>query len=290
MGKKSHVSFQFCALLLLALLSSALQAEEALLWRVETPQGAVSHLFGTIHSEDLRVTQLPEPVEQAFDSAETVVLEMALTAAAQREMAQAILLPQAEHLSDYIPAELYRETVSVMKERGYPEEITARLRPWAAVMTLSMPQPKTGQFLDKILYDRAVAEDKAVYGLESVDEQLSTFRQLTLEDQQMLLKQALLEHPELPALMEEVTNAWLQRDIETLLALSKKSMASLPDPLQERFMDMLVRERNRRMAERAASSLQEGEAFIAVGVLHLVGDEGLVALLQDQGMTVTPVY
>ena len=290
MGKKSHVSFRFIALLLLALLSSTLQAEDALLWRVETQQGAVSHLFGTIHSEDPRVTQLPEPVEQAFDSAETVVLEMALTAAAQKEMAQAILLPQAEHLSDYIPAELYQETVSAMSKRGYPEEVTARLRPWAAVMTLSMPQPKTGQFLDKVLYDRAVVEGKAIYGLESVNEQLSAFRQLTLEDQQMLLKQALLVHPELPALMEEVTNAWLQRDIETLLALSKKNMESLPDSLQERFMDMLVRERNRRMAERAAPSLQEGEAFIAVGVLHLVGDEGLVTLLQNQGMTVTPVY
>lgn len=290
MGKKSHISFQFYALLFLALLSSALQAEEALLWRVETEQGAVSHLFGTIHSEDLRVTQLPEPVEQAFDSAETVVLEMALTALAQREMAQAILLPPAEHLSDYIPAELYQDTVSAMSERGYPEEITARLRPWAALMTLSMPQPKTGQFLDMVLYERAVAEDKVVYGLESVSEQLSAFRQLSLEDQAVLLKQTLQDHPELPALMEKVTNAWLQRDIEALLALSKQSVESLPEPLQERFMDLLVRERNRRMAERAAPSLKQGEAFIAVGVLHLVGEEGLVALLRNQGMTVTPVY
>lgn len=290
MEKKSHISFQIFALLLMALLSSALQAEEALLWRVETGQGAVSHLFGTIHSEDLRVKRLPEPVEQAFDSAETVALEMELTSAAQTEMARAILLPPAEHLYDYIPAELYQDTVSAMSERGYPKAITTRLRPWAAMMTLSMPQPKTGEFLDKFLHDRALADGKSLYGLESVSEQLSVFRRLSLEDQALLLKQAIKDHAELSALMEEITNAWLQRDTNKLLALSKKNMESLPQQLQERFMDALLRERNRRMVERVAPLLKEGEAFVAVGVLHLVGDEGLVALLRKQGMTVTPVY
>ncbi|MFO7593425.1 MAG: TraB/GumN family protein, partial [Pseudomonadota bacterium] len=241
MVKKSRISFQFFALLFSALLSSALQAEDALLWRVETEQGAVSHLFGTIHSEDLRVTRLPEPVAQAFGSAETVVLEMELTAETQQKMAEAILLPPTEQLSDYISTEVYRDTVSAMSERGYPEEITSRLRPWAALMILSMPQPETGQFIDKILYDRALEENKSVRGLESVDEQLAAFRQLSLEDHERLLEQALLEQPELPGLMEDMTNAWLMRDVQALVALSNESLKPLPDALQERFMDALVR-------------------------------------------------
>ena len=43
------------------------------------------------------------------------------------------------------------------------------------------------------------------------------------------------------------------------------------------------------MAERAAQYLEKGNAFMAVGALHLPGKDGLVALLRDEGFTVEPV-
>lgn len=290
MLNKSHRVLTPVVWLLLALLSGALQAEEALLWRVEASEGAVSHLFGTIHSEDPRVTELPEPVAQAFSGAETVMLEMELTPTVQQQMAQAIMLPPAQQLSDFLPQELFRASVSAMAERGYPEQITARLRPWAVLLTLSMPQPETGEFLDKVLHDRAAAEGKTVIGLESLEEQLAIFRDLSLADQRLMLEQALKDHPRLPEMLEAMTSAWLQRDLGRLMALYQESMEALPPSLQQRVGQRLLQERNQRMAQRALEPLQQGGAFIAVGALHLPGEEGLVALLREQGMTLTPVY
>jgi uncharacterized protein YbaP (TraB family) len=276
--------------LLLALAPLSAQGGQALLWQVESPQGGVSHLFGTIHSEDERVLALAPPVEQAFKRADTLVLEMKLSPEVQLQMAQAIMLPPSEQLAELLPVGLHRRSLVAMAERGYPEAVTERLRPWAIILTLSMPPPKSGQFLDRQLHDRALASGKRVEGLESVDEQLSIFSGLSVADQQALLRQTLEDYRKLPELMEAMTRAWLARDMQQLVALSEKSMQGLPAGVEARFGRSLVEERNHRMAERSLSYLEQGGAFIAVGALHLAGDEGLVALLRGRGMKVTPVY
>jgi uncharacterized protein YbaP (TraB family) len=290
MAKKATTLSALLLWLLLGLASFSLQAGQALLWQVQTPAGAVSYLFGTIHSEDERVLDLPQPVERAFAAADTVVLEMDLAPELQLQMAQAIMLPPSQQLSDLLPADLHQQSLAAMAERGYPEAVTARLRPWAIILTLNMPPPKTGRFLDKVLYERALTEGKAVQGLESVEEQLAIFRGLSQKDQNALLRQTLKDYRQLPQLMQSMTRAWLARDMERLVELSREEMGGLPSSLQRRFGRRLVEERNHRMAERAMPYLAQGDAFVAVGALHLAGDEGLVVLLRQRGMSVTPVY
>jgi uncharacterized protein YbaP (TraB family) len=53
------------------------------------------------------------------------------------------------------------------------------------------------------------------------------------------------------------------------------------------FESAVISDRNKRMAKRAAPMLEEGAAFVAVGALHLPGQDGLVELLRGQGFTVT---
>ena len=66
-------SVLFC----LILVEIALADEQGLLWRIQG-KSVDSYLFGTIHSEDSRVTQLPEPVEKSFNSADILMLEISL--------------------------------------------------------------------------------------------------------------------------------------------------------------------------------------------------------------------
>jgi uncharacterized protein YbaP (TraB family) len=51
----------------------------------------------------------------------------------------------------------------------------------------------------------------------------------------------------------------------------------------------MVDRRNRKMRTRALPLLSKGKIFIAVGALHLIGEDGLVALLQNAGYTLEPV-
>ncbi len=56
---------------------------------------------------------------------------------------------------------------------------------------------------------------------------------------------------------------------------------------QEEFTHALLTGRNATMAERAAPLLDEGGAFIAVGALHLTGQDGLIERIRAMGYTVT---
>jgi uncharacterized protein YbaP (TraB family) len=83
---------RFCLTFVLALPLAAVTAAErefcvpvgagidtcrGLLWRIEPPDGRrPSHLFGTIHLDDPRVTSLPAPVRAAFDAADSLTSEM----------------------------------------------------------------------------------------------------------------------------------------------------------------------------------------------------------------------
>ena len=52
---------------------------KGILWRIDAANIAPSYLFGTIHSDDPRVTSLPKPVEQAFKVSTQFVLEIAMS-------------------------------------------------------------------------------------------------------------------------------------------------------------------------------------------------------------------
>jgi len=93
-------------------LGQALAAEpeadlaQALLFRVERPGMAESYLFGTIHSEDARVTRLPPPVREAFDVARYLVLEVLMDDARQAEASRAMVFSDGRELAGVLPQRL----------------------------------------------------------------------------------------------------------------------------------------------------------------------------------------
>lgn len=276
-------------LLWLLLLSSASAAAQGLLWHI-SGHGADSYLFGTMHSEDPRVTALPEVVARHFDAAETLMLEVSLDDRAQMAVAAAMMLPQGSSLSAIVGEELAREAQQAMLERGIPPEVTERMQPWATVVTLSMPQMETGLVLDLLLYQRALQAGKRFQPLESAEEQLSVFIDLSPSEQQALLHFVLKEYRHYPEMFEQLTEAYLRRDLAAIARMGEENPMSGEPALQQKMMERLIDERNRRMVERMAEQLQGGKVFVAVGALHLPGETGLIALLRKRGYRLTPLY
>jgi hypothetical protein len=164
------------------------------------------------------------------------------------------------------------------------------MKPWAVATTLSMPAAGTGMVLDRVLYEQALQDGKPVAGLETVQEQLDIFEGMSMDDQVALLRDAVAQFSGIAALHQQLLDAYKQQDLAAMLAINEAALEAGDRRFADEFQRRLVTDRNRHMAERLRPYLSEGRAFVAVGALHLPGDEGLLNLLERQGYTVSAVY
>jgi len=285
--------------LLLAALLCCMQAvyadskaskQRGLLWEISKPGMVPGYLFGTIHSADPEVLRLSGIVQQALDDASRVVLEVLMDRDSMIYTSTAMLLTDGRLLSAILGEDLFAQTAAAMQARDIPEVVLERIKPWAVAITLAMPPTVTGQVLDLTLYQFAEENSKPVYGLETIHEQLDVFEGLSLNDQVALLQDAVEQFHGIDALHADLLAAYKRRDLAALVALNESAMKTGDQRLARDFQQRLILDRNRRMAERMQEHLEAGGAFIAVGALHLPGEQGLLELLEQQGYSVRVVY
>lgn len=275
--------------LLLFFVTPAL-AQQGILWKIDGKGAAASYLLGTVHSEDPQVLQVADTVKPQFDKAASFTAEIDLNLSDAFTAALNMMLPDGKDLTGMLGKTRYDKCVTLLADYGIPETMARQLKPWAVMAQLSMPKPKTGEFLDRVLYDRAVQQEKVVYGLETTAEQVAVFETLSLQQQIALLDDALENYPKLTGQLQKLINLYLQRDLPALQRFSESLNNTKQAALLDRFNQSLLIDRNKRMAERMQLRLQEGNAFIAVGALHLPGDAGVLQELVKRGYRVTPVY
>jgi uncharacterized protein len=260
-----------------------------LLWEISSPGSSPSYLFGTIHSGDAGVIGLAPAVERAFTGSRQVILEVNLDADAMVAGSTAMLLSDGRRLSEIVGKSLYEQTAAALRTRGIPDAVTEHMKPWAAATALSMPVPETGRVLDVVLFQRAQQAGKPLHGLETIAEQLEVFDGLPLEDQVGLLRDAVEQVAGLDAMLAELLAAYKRQDLAAMVAINETAMATGDQRLAGEFQRRLIVDRNHRMADRMEPWLQQGGAFVAVGALHLPGEEGLISLLRQRGYSVRAV-
>jgi uncharacterized protein YbaP (TraB family) len=260
-----------------------------LLWRVEKPGTPASWVFGTIHSADPRVTRLREPVAEALAASRSFTLEIRLDDAARRVFADAMFLERGD-LRGLIGEEAFREAARRMEAVGIPPEVTGGLKPWAVLISLVVPEQAGGVILDHELLHRAMQQRKPVYQLETVLEQIALFDDMPLDTQVALLADALRRFELLAGFADRTLDAWLAEDLAGIWGVNAALMEGAGPVAadQEYFIRRVIHGRSVIMAHRMQARLREGSAFIAVGALHLYGEQGVLGLLERDGFRITP--
>jgi uncharacterized protein YbaP (TraB family) len=109
-----------------------------------------------------------------------------------------------------------------------------------------------------------------------------------MAQQLAILRDTLCHDDELKRQTERLLRLYLEGDLAGMMALNAQPHED--EALFEAFMERTLYGRNRRWIGRLAPYLGQGRAFIAVGALHLPGDQGLLRLLEVQGYRVTAVH
>jgi uncharacterized protein YbaP (TraB family) len=163
------------------------------------------------------------------------------------------------------------------------------MKVWAAMMTLSVPPPQTGLFMDFSLSLRAAGAGLKVFGLETLEEQLSFLEKMPMEQQLALLDQALDEFDRVEEVHDEMVEHYLAGDLGGLEAKTDEQLNELAPEARDYFIEKGIVERNRRMVSAVLPRLAEGRVFIAVGALHLPGESGLIHSLREAGYDLNPL-
>lgn len=261
-----------------------------LLWKIERPGTAPSYVFGTIHSEDPRVTRLPDPVNLAFNQSKSFALEILLNRQASKAVTHAMYFKDGRNLRQVAGEALFQQSAKALLDRGMTSEHVLLMKPWSVVTLLSMPEPKTGHFLDALLYQRAIESGKIVMGLESMEEQVRVFDGMDDAAQVALLRDTLRNSSNIDKMIEETIQVYLSRNLDGVINLNSEYLKFTNEALADQIQQRLIVHRNRRMVERMQPLLQTGNAFIAIGTLHLPGKDGVLQGLQDLGYHLSAVY
>jgi len=280
------------ALIVLCMASARAINDRALLWQVQSEHATV-YLLGSIHYADESFYPLRRDIEQAFYSSDHLVVEInidAEKAQRYRELVQQKGLYKGEAtIRDDLSKETYRQLQDRLRRLGMPLEMVHKQKPGIVVLTLTAVQVMRMGFMPELGIDayflkRAVDSKKNIIELETVDDQMDIF--LNITDADLLLRETLHSLDEAEMLMMDMTYCWKQGDEVCLeKILFEDAVSRYPSFI--RIYDSLFFKRNENMANDIKGFLDgKGTYFVVVGAGHLVGDKGIPKLLRKAGFDV----
>ncbi|MBW2243918.1 MAG: TraB/GumN family protein [Deltaproteobacteria bacterium] len=275
--------------------SGAVDSGQLVFWEIRPLEGedGVAYLLGSIHVGRERLDFDPA-IRAALPDASLLVYEVSPGASDPENMAIAIMemgrLPAGQTLENLLSAETWEAFEKRLAKEGLPAENFAVFEPWVATLqllglSLAAANANVEFGIEQQILE--MTEGSATIGLETPDFQLGLFDALPMETQIYLLEEALTPESQAADFVDLVFAAWKVGDLEMLERLI---VPEADDPKLDVFFESVFLERNRNMATGIAELLEEpGRYFVTLGVGHMLGDEGIPALLARKGFRVKRV-
>jgi uncharacterized protein YbaP (TraB family) len=273
-----------------AVLAQQRPAARGFIWNVER-DGRTSWLVGSLHVLTQDSYPLPAAMDQAFGRAKTLVEETDVNDISSPEILGVVasrgMFTNGQTLETVLPAASYTQLAQRMGATGLPIDMVKLMRPWMVELTLSGLELQRAGFDPELGIDvhyrrRAAQNGMALSMLETAAEQIDYLAGLPLDLQVAQLQKTLEEGDTELKEVREIAAAWRAGDAAAIERLMLKEMKESPA-----YYQTLVVDRNRRWIPRIESCLATGSCFVVVGAAHMVGSDGLIAMLRQKGYRIT---
>ena len=281
-------------LLLLATLLPLTQASaQSSVWLATSGEEKV-YLGGTVHL--LRPTDypLPAPFETAYAASDKHYFETDIAGlndvAVQARMLQELTYSDERTLQTVLSPEAYSSLAAYAGQVGLPLQMMEKLKPGLLVSMLQVIEFQklgfTPQGVDAYFNGRAMGDGKPVGELEPIDAQIGFIANMGEGNESEFIMLSLEDMKEISVSMEQMLSAWRSGDNGQLAELFVDDMKEQHPPL---YKSLLLDRNNNWMPIIEGMFKEEGTEFVLVGAAHLVGEDGLLSLLEKKGYEISRV-
>ena len=266
---------------------NAMATSQPAFWQLTKAGQAPLSILGSIHVGNAKLYPLSPEIDQAFEHASQLIVEVdtsRITRAQMQSVTPLTRLPTPQKLIDTMPLDQYRALKAALTPLGLNRPEVKTFQPWFVLM--SALQFKLEQLgypaamgVDRHYINKANQNNKPIMQLEDMQKQIWHMAQLA-QQTDTYVTDGLKQLAQIDQLAPQLLQAWAEgnlAELELLLAegqLSKAEIAAFQAMMSERNQDWL--------AQLLQLPAQE-PVFIVVGTLHLIGPSNLIQLLEQAG-------
>jgi len=263
--------------------------ENTLLWEI-TGNGLKkpSYIFGTMHllcSED---ANLSPNLKKAIRQSDQIYFEIDLDDMSQMMSAlKYVRMKDNTKLSDLITKEEYERIKKYFNDHPstLPFSMMERFKPYMVTSLISesgLGCEKTNG-MEMVIMQEANLYGKEILGLETTEYQAGLFDSIPYSDQAKELVKYIDSVDSYKKNAVELLTVYKKQDLKKMLAMTQS------DPSMEKYLDLLLYNRNRHWMQQLQFVLRTKPTLIAVGAGHLPGEQGMLSLLKKSGFAVKPI-
>ena len=263
---------------------------KSFIWKVQSGP-RVMYLAGSIHALSAHVYPLNPAFEQAFAASDTLLEEINLEQSGILSLAPMLLSKAMYQDGRTLDKVVSKETMDLVTARlkGSPlgAEMVRPMKPWMVMMMLQAMQVQEAGLnvnlgLDQYFFDKASKAGKTVIGLETAEAQIDAFDKMPESVQEQLLRSTLDELDVKGSELTSLVGAWQRGDAA---AIERDVMGDLKK--YPAAYKLLIVDRNNNWVPQLEKCLaRTTPCMVVVGAAHLLGPDGLLALLQRKGYRV----
>lgn len=276
--------FSKCLFILLFLVHALAYAENGIFWKAEKTGEKTIYLFGTMHTDDNRVTNFAPIVPETLKNIDAFMMET-LAPTDPR------VLMMPESIEKSLSAAELEKVNQLIEFHTMHKDAAMYMKPWLLAVVFDSPKPLTPFAQDNLLMRAAEDMGKEIIGIEDTQEHFGVMDYFSRDEQLTMLRAVLKRsQAEKEKDFEKLLGVYLQGDAQKVAQTNEAITGGmLPKEIWARMKQKLLIERNKVMAERVLDEAKAKNVFVAVGASHLAGDNGLLASLKNAGYRLTVI-
>jgi hypothetical protein len=265
----------------------------ASVWKVSKGENTI-YIGGTVHVLSASDYPLPKAFDQAYNKSDSLVFEtdgsQFNTPEFQQLSMQYILLKEGNTLRSLLSEDTYKMLQAHLQSRNLPIQNFSMFTPGFLTITLTMNELQIlgvdSAGVDAYYEKLAQTDKKPISWFEEPEQQLAFIANIGNGNEDQIVAHTLRDISSLDEYMQNMMNAWRKGDRQKLIEVGILDM-QINYP---RVYQNLIVARNQDWIPKIEQLFLDSDVeFVLVGALHLVGKDGVLTKLSENGYQIEQI-